>query len=389
MNRKKRIKTVLTLAVILMAITAVSANAAIVIENTKTLATGGTRDLFTAFDVTGANKLVVTVAGERGTPGVPHNIDGVTYAGEPMTLVAKMVNVAYNQGGIAIYYLDNPTDIAAAGDIVVSWGGTNSTHAAAYALSGAVPGVDSVSSSVGSSTAIAAHKSDSLVIAGLQCNNKKTGVLALAPLTQDLLSAQRYSTGIFGHQFVDSPSIATPAFSGADNDNPSTIAAAFAPVVSDTTVPTVGPSGDVISWSGASYTMDPNVIDNTGSPETLTLSWYAEPNGIGDPDLDIVIDDTDKSAPIVTITKTPTGSLTPVMIVLAANNEDSGKPDVLYGTVIDVYDTACLAALAADPELEYDVADITQDCITNLEDFAQLASIWMNDLTYETAQPRP
>jgi len=47
---------------------------------------------------------------------------------------------------------------------------------------------------------------------------------------------------------------------------------------------------------------------------------------------------------------------------------------------IDVYDDACLAAKAAGP-VEIDPTDFDENCITNFEDFAVMATTWLDDYT--------
>ncbi len=44
---------------------------------------------------------------------------------------------------------------------------------------------------------------------------------------------------------------------------------------------------------------------------------------------------------------------------------------------IDVYDDACLAARIGDGQAENYTADYSGNCIINLEDFAEMAEIWL------------
>jgi len=149
----------------------------------------------------------------------------------------------------------------------------------------------------------------------------------------------------------------------------------------DPNLPSVDAGADMITWSGQAVPMDPNVVNNdTTEPQgALTYLWTAEPNGIGDPDLDVAITDADTENASVTITKTaPTGDATLVTMTLAVTLE--GKDPVTDTMTIDVYDDACLAAEAAGM-LVLDPTDLDGNCITNFEDFAVMATTWLVDYT--------
>jgi hypothetical protein len=149
----------------------------------------------------------------------------------------------------------------------------------------------------------------------------------------------------------------------------------------DPTAPTVDAGKDVITWSGEDVTLDPNVVNNTSDPVTdLTYAWSADPNGTDDPNFDVVFTpNANVEAPTVTITKAAGDAVT-VTLTLAVNNVDSGKPAVVDTMTIDVYDDSCLAAKAAGAVV-FDPTDFNQDCITDFEDFAVMATIWFVDYT--------
>ena len=149
----------------------------------------------------------------------------------------------------------------------------------------------------------------------------------------------------------------------------------------DANLPDVDAGADMITWSGGAVPMDPNVVNNdTNEPqETLIYEWTAEPNGIGDPNLDVAITDADTEDAAVTITKTaPTGDATVVTMTLAVTLE--GKEPVTDTMTIDVYDDSCLAAKAVGT-VELDPTDIDENCITNFGDFAVMAPTWLDDYT--------
>jgi len=163
------------------------------------------------------------------------------------------------------------------------------------------------------------------------------------------------------------------------------------PIVVDPNLPSVDVGDDMISWSGQAVTMDPNVVNNdTTIPQgILTYLWTAEPNGIGDPNLDVEITGANQEDASVTITKTaPTGDATVVTLTLAVTLP--GKDPVKDSMTIDVYDDACLAALDLGLAV-IDPTDLDENCITNFVDFALLATTWLDDytLTEPAAKPLP
>ena len=77
-------------------------------------------------------------------------------------------------------------------------------------------------------------------------------------------------------------------------------------------------------------------------------------------------------------------TMSTVTLCLAVNNEGNPPEKAAGGTMsIDVYDNACLAALATG--LMIDQTDLDGDCITNFEDFAALATPWLDD--YKSTGP--
>ncbi len=152
----------------------------------------------------------------------------------------------------------------------------------------------------------------------------------------------------------------------------------------DPNAPEVDAGVDWITWSG--NPVDPNgaITEKGTTPWTnLTYLWTAvAPAGVT-VQFDPVT--ADVKAPTVTITKDP-GDATTVMLILAVSGE--GKPDPVTDIMtIDVYDDACLAMIGAGQEVTFDPGDVTEDCITNIEDFAVLATAWLDD--YSLTAPAP
>jgi len=159
--------------------------------------------------------------------------------------------------------------------------------------------------------------------------------------------------------------------------------------VLDPNLPSVDAGDDMITWSGQAVQLDPNVVNNdTTEPQgILTYLWTAEPNGIGDPNLDVVITGADQEDASVTITKTaPTGDATVVTMTLAVTLE--GKDPVTDTMTIDVYDDACLAAIDLGLAV-IDPTDLDENCITNFEDIAVMATTWLVDYTLTEPVAKP
>ncbi|UCG47627.1 MAG: hypothetical protein JSU94_19345 [Phycisphaerales bacterium] len=153
----------------------------------------------------------------------------------------------------------------------------------------------------------------------------------------------------------------------------------------DPTAPDVDAGDDMITWSGRIVQLDPNVVNNdTAEPQgTLTYLWTAEPDGIGDPNLDVEITSADTENPSVTITKAVlSGNVTVITMTLAVTLE--GKDPVIDTMTIRVYDNSCLAAIDLGLAL-FDPTDIDGDCITNFTDFALMVVTWLGD--YSLTEP--
>ena len=151
--------------------------------------------------------------------------------------------------------------------------------------------------------------------------------------------------------------------------------------VPDPNAPDVNAGDDMITWSGEPVTLDPNVVEKEGSDWTdLTYAWSADPND------GVVFSDSNIKAPTVTITKA-TDNPSTVTLTLAVNNEGRVEPPVQDTMTIDVYDDACLAAKATG-SVELDPTDFDANCITNLADFAEMALTWLVDYTLTEPIPK-
>jgi len=117
--------------------------------------------------------------------------------------------------------------------------------------------------------------------------------------------------------------------------------------------------------------LDPSVAQKVGSDWTnLTYKWTDAP------DTDVVFSDDEIAAPTVTITKA-TGNPSTVTLILEVNNSGRTAPGVKSAMTIDVYDDACKAAIGKGLAADHPT-DLDGNCITDLADFAELASEWLH-----------
>jgi len=152
-------------------------------------------------------------------------------------------------------------------------------------------------------------------------------------------------------------------------------------VVSDATVEIHTPA--MMTWSNNPVGLDATITDSGLSP--LTYGWTAVPDGIGDPNI-IVDFDSGAEDPVVTVTNLTEGKVTVVMTLTAF--DDANPDEIAEASVeIDVYPNACEMAIIG---LGTPVAatDLNRDCITNLLDFAEMASAWLDDYAATEAVDR-
>ena len=123
---------------------------------------------------------------------------------------------------------------------------------------------------------------------------------------------------------------------------------------------------DMITWSGESIQLDPNVVNN--GPEVLTYHWSADPD-----DSNASFSDPCDLAPIVTIIKA-TGEVVTFELTLEVSDGSASLSDTMR---IDVYDNECLAARNGVGLWMDNPTDIDGNCRTGLEDLAALASTWL------------
>lgn len=147
----------------------------------------------------------------------------------------------------------------------------------------------------------------------------------------------------------------------------------------DPNAPAIYAGVQTMTWSGKGVQLAPVIVEQSGSDWTeLTYAWSAEPsdgvvftpNDGGDGSTSSV------KNPIVTITK-DTDDPSAVTLTLAVNNLGrAGSP--VEGTMrINVYDDACQMVRIGHGKAAEHPTDLDGNCITNLVDFAKLASKWL------------
>lgn len=146
---------------------------------------------FGSFDLSAADKLVVTFSiRHSGTPA-SIAISNVTYNGQSMTeAVGSGANDASES---AIWYLDNPGTLT--GNLVADMGRGYGAGATLWALSGTADGVGNTGSSAGNSTSLTTTGTNSLVIAHTTYFNGTSDIPdAQVPLTDGPGAFLEYDT---------------------------------------------------------------------------------------------------------------------------------------------------------------------------------------------------
>ncbi len=362
MTRKKRIRTVLTLAAVALAILATSANAATISTSATAPVVGGA-DIASYETHTNQDKWWPQAAGAYGNPsktvgqtfttgGSAVLLNAFTFqireATEPTKEYTIRVGTVTESTFTEIGSETATQSVANAADAYWSW----TLDSPVLLSANTVYGVD-----VGLNSSTSAWE---------------TGIPYVYYTADVYAGGTRFRSGTAGYGVGDT------TMTQVSGDRVFHLDLSTA----DPNLPSVDAGADMITWSGQAVPMDPNIVEAPGSDWTsLTYLWTAEPNGIGDPNLDVAITDADEEDASVTITKTaPTGDATVVTMTLAVNNEGTVEPPVEDTMTIDVYDDACLAAKAAGP-VELDPTDIDGNCITNFEDFAVMATTWLDDYT--------
>jgi hypothetical protein len=142
----------------------------------------------------------------------------------------------------------------------------------------------------------------------------------------------------------------------------------------DPNAPSVNAGDDMIILSGDTISLDAEIVEKDPTNWTgLTIEWAASP-AAG------VVFDPNEFVEDPTVTITAAGD--PDTVTLTLNVYAEGRPlPVQDAMTVDVYNDACLAMVAADPDHVFDTADLDLDCITAIADLAKLAETYLVDYT--------
>ena len=152
----------------------------------------------------------------------------------------------------------------------------------------------------------------------------------------------------------------------------------------DPTAPVVNLGSDMMTWSSEPVSLSAEVENKFGTD--LTYNWsssgvsgitveFSDPADPSNPSPSQI------ASPDITITKvSDTGGKTVITVSLAVNNIGRTEPDVITTMQIDVYDNACQMARIGLGKAAQNPTDIAgDDCVTNLEDAAELGKKWLSD----------
>jgi hypothetical protein len=161
-------------------------------------------------------------------------------------------------------------------------------------------------------------------------------------------------------------------------------------VLADANTPYVNAGSDMITVSDVSVDMAPTVINNdTQDPNRpLAFKWTAIPSA------GVVISDPCILNPTVTITDPAPNNPTTYTMVLSAQLVNPVPPHEIpngRSMTIDVYSDACKAKIAAEQAMTsiYDPGDFNTDCTTELKDFGQLAEKWLENYELDAPAVKP
>lgn len=147
----------------------------------------------------------------------------------------------------------------------------------------------------------------------------------------------------------------------------------------DPNAPTVFAGNETMTWSGRGFQLEPVIVEELGSDWTdLTYAWTADPSdGVVFTPGDADGSTSSVEAPIVTITK-DTDDPSVVALTLAVNDQGRTGAPVEDSMSVYVYDDSCKMVRIGQGKAADHPTDLDGNCITDLRDFARLASQWLS-----------
>jgi len=191
----------------------------------------------------------------------------------------------------------------------------------------------------------------------------------------ELTDGTVWGTGSNSDGQLDGSSLAGPG------DSQNTLTPQGVPVTLDSTFPYVDAGISMITWSGQPVQLAPDVVNNDPcDPQVpLTYLWTADPAAGVVFDPNAYIED-----PTVTITQATDN---PSTVTLRLTVDDRVHPTVQDTMAIDVYDDACQAAIGMGLAADYP-ADFDRNCVINFDDFALMATAWLDDNSLTEPVPK-
>jgi fibronectin-binding autotransporter adhesin len=253
-------------------------------DKTKVCTThGGATEV--SFDATGVSKLVVVIGTESGFNNQSATVTGVKFNNVALTEAVQensRLNLSYDGGTCAIFYLDNPYQGAATFTVSTSMssGTANGGLVSVIGLSGTGAGVGSTGKSWTTQTAagnvatsITTANFNSMVIAGVENSGVNNGVSTAPTVVSPLTLMHNGAWGsawaglASGYQSVSAcGTMLTPTFNTAAGGNIHVVAAEFMPLVPtqywDVNSTSTGAGGPAATgtWDGSLAKWNPDAV---------------------------------------------------------------------------------------------------------------------------------
>lgn len=184
---------------LLIGLSVASANAAITVLSSATglnnlYQTTSISFSFTGLDLTGGDKLVVSIGAQTTNSGAGRDWSSVTFSGQSMTQAARVGGSTGSVYQSGIYYLDALTGLSSSGLLTISATTLNvrGATATAWVLKGTDTGHGASGATVGLTTSLTTTVEDSWVLAHVTVSGITVPV-AQSPLTAGLTAVNPYN----------------------------------------------------------------------------------------------------------------------------------------------------------------------------------------------------
>jgi hypothetical protein len=168
--------------------------------------------------------------------------------------------------------------------------------------------------------------------------------------------------------------------------------------VSDPNAPSVDVGPDMATWKDEPVIIDANVVNNDQDvpQRDISLFWTAELQGLDfdEPnlpydanDIVVVFGPNDVETTTVTVSILDPNVPRPVIVKMTLAATLQGMPPVSDSMKIKVYDDTCAAALGAGAVIK--PGDFDADCDTDLIDLRKMINAWLDDYTMTESISKP